>query len=78
MNTRGYVTTSEARAALRAIYRVDPEIDPMIAFMRMFQDDLTPIDTKGRWRPSRLVVLVGAILCVVMAVFVYFSFGVSR
>ena len=78
MNTRSYVTTAEARTALRAIYRTDPETDLMIAFMRTFQDDLTPIDSKGRWRPSKLVVLVSAILCVVVTVFVYFSFGASR
>ncbi len=78
MNTRSYVTISETRAALRAIYRTDPEIDIMIAFMRTFQDDLTPMDSKGQWRPSRLVVLVGATLCVAAGVFVYFSFGVSR
>lgn len=78
MNTRSYVTTSEARTALRAIYRADPEIDVMIAFMRTFQDDLTPVTAKGKWRPSRLVVLIGAILLVALAVFVYFSFGVLR
>jgi hypothetical protein len=78
MNTRSYVTTSEARAALRAIYRADPEIDIMIAFMRTFQDDLTPIDAKGNWRPSRLLLLIGTILCVATAVFIYFSLGGAR
>lgn len=78
MNTRSYVTTTEVRAALRAIYRADPEIDVMISFMRTFQDDLTPTDAKGRWRPSKLTVLFCAILLLVLLVFVYFSLGGPR
>ena len=78
MRTRGYVTVVEMQQALRAVYRTDSETNLQKALLTAFTDDLKPIDQKGRWRPSPLLILVGGVVLTLFAVFVYFSVGGQR
>ena len=78
MRTRGYVTVVEMQQALRAVYRTDPETNLQKALLTAFADDLKPIDQKGRWKPSPLLILVGGVVVTLFAVFVYFSVGGRR
>ena len=78
MDTRGYVTAEETRQAIRALYRRDAESNLQKAFLLALADDLKPIDDNGRWRPSTLLVLGGALLLMLAGVFVYFSIGGHR
>ena len=75
MDVRGNVTAEETRLALRALYCADTETNLQKAFARALADDLKPIDENGKWRPSTLLVLSGALLLVFVGVFVYFSVG---
>ncbi len=78
MRTRGYVTVVEMQQALRAVYRADSETNLQKALQTAFADDLKPIDQKGRWKPSPLLILVGGVVLTLFAVFVYFSVGGQR
>ena len=75
MDTRGYVTAEETRQAMRVLWRADVETNLQKAFLLALADDLKPIDENGRWRPSTLLVLGGALLLVLAGVFFYFSIG---
>jgi hypothetical protein len=75
MTTRGYVTVVEMYAALRVIYQEDPETNLQKALATAFADDLRPMDEKGRWKPSPLLILVGGAVLTLIVVFIYFSFG---
>jgi hypothetical protein len=61
--------------ALRIVYREDPETNLQKALATAFADDLRPIDEKGRWKPSPLLVLIGSVVLTLIAVFIYFSVG---
>ena len=61
--------------ALRRVYREDPEANLQKALATAFSDDLRPIGENGRWKPSPVVVLVGSLVLILVAVFIYFSFG---
>ena len=78
MDAQGHVSPSEVRAALRALYNADPESNLQKALLRSLADDLKPVDAKGRWRPSPLLVLVAVLACALVAVFFYFSLGAKR
>jgi hypothetical protein len=78
MKTPGYVTISETRQALRAIYREDEETNLQKALLRAFADDLKPLDERGRWRPSSLLILLGGLILAILGVFAYFSLGGRR
>jgi hypothetical protein len=78
MDTRGYVTAEETRQAMRVLWRADVETNLQKAFLLALADDLKPIDENGRWRPSTLLVLGGALLLVLAGVFFYFSIGGHR
>lgn len=78
MDARGHISPEEVRAALNSIYREDPESNLQKAMLRWLADDLNPIDEKGRWKPSPLVLLVGVLTVSVVGVFVYFSLGGQR
>jgi hypothetical protein len=78
MDIRGNVTVEETRQALRVLYHADTETNLQMAFDRALADDLKPIDENGRWRPSTLLVLSGALLLAFVGVFVYFSVGGHR
>jgi hypothetical protein len=78
MDIRGNVTAEETRQALRVLYRADAETNLQTAFARALADGLKPVDENGRWRPSTLLILCGALLLVFVGVFVYFSVGDHR
>jgi hypothetical protein len=77
MDYRGNVTLEETRQALRQLYLQDEEANLQAALLLALSDDLKPIDSRGRWRPSSLVILVAPLVLALIAIFVYFSLGRS-
>ena len=75
MDAQGYVTPAEVRSALISIYGSDPESNLQQALLRILADDLKPVDEKGRWRPSPLLILIAVLLSALTGVFLYFTFG---
>jgi hypothetical protein len=75
MDTQGYISLEEVRQALRQIYRSDAEINLQSSVLESLSDELKPIDEKGRWRPSPLLILTLVLLCALLGIFVYFSLG---
>jgi hypothetical protein len=78
MDTQGYVSPEEVRRALSSIYHDDPESNVQRALLQSLADDLKPIDEKGRWKPSPLVILVSVLICALTGVFLYFTLGEQR
>ena len=78
MNANGYITPEDARLALWKLHSEDTETNPELALRAVLADDLKPIDARGRWKPSSLVILVGVIVFALLAIFLYFSLGRSR
>ena len=78
MDAAGYVTPEEVRLALRKLHSEDIETNPEKALPHAFADDLRPVDARGPWKPSSLVILVGVIVSALLGVFLYFSVGMSR
>ena len=77
MDAQGHVTSEEVRKGLVVIYRSDSESNLQQALLRVLADDLKPIDGKGRWKPSPLIILVAALLSGLLGVFFYFTLGVT-
>lgn len=75
MDPRGYVTTVEIRRALHDMYEQDSETNLQKALLRLLSDDLKPVDEKGRWRPSPLVVLLVSLFIALVGIFLYFCVG---
>ena len=75
MDSQGYISPQEVRWALRQIYRSDAEINVQNSLLKSLSDELKPIDEKGRWRPSPLLILTMVLLCALLGIFVYFSVG---
>ena len=75
MCAQSYVSAEEVRQALRQIYRNDSEINLQNALAQSLADELKPVNEKGRWKPSPLLVLVFVLLCALTGVFLYFSIG---
>jgi hypothetical protein len=75
MDTQGYISPEEVRQALRQIYRTDAETNLRTSLIEALSDELKPIDEKGRWKPSALLVLSFFLLCALLGIFVYFSVG---
>jgi len=75
MDTQGYISPEEVRQALRQIYRTDAETNLRSSLIEALSDELKPIDEKGRWKPSALLLLSFFLLCAVLGIFVYFSVG---
>ena len=75
MDSQGYISPQEVRWALRQIYRSDAEINVQSSLLESLSDELKPIDEKGRWRPSPLLILTMVLLCALLGIFVYFSVG---
>ena len=75
MDALGYISAEEVRQALRQIYRSDTESNLQNAFLESLSDELRPVDEKGRWKPSPLLVLMVVLLCALAGVFIYFSVG---
>jgi hypothetical protein len=77
MDATGYVTPDGVRLALRKLHSEDIETNPEKALRQAFADDLKPVDERGRWKPSSLVILIGFLICALLGVFLYFSLGRS-
>ena len=75
MDALGYISAEEVRQALRQIYRSDAESNLQNALRESLSDELKPIDEKGRWKPSPLLVLTVVLVCALAGVFIYFSLG---
>jgi hypothetical protein len=75
MDTQGHVSPEEIRVALRSIYRADPESNLQKTLLRILADDLKPVDEKGRWKPSPLLLLIALLACALVGVFFYFTLG---
>ena len=74
MCAQSYVSAEEVRQALRQIYRNDSETNLQNALARSLADELKPVNEKGRWKPSPLLVLTVVLLCALAGIFIYFSF----
>ena len=75
MDALGYISAEEVRQALRQIYRGDAESNLQNALLESLSDELRPVDEKGRWKPSPLLVLTVVLLCALVGIFIYFSVG---
>lgn len=75
MDAQNYVSTAEVRRALKQIYRSDSETSLKNCLLESLADELKPIDEKGHWKPSPLVILTFLLLCALAGVFLYFSTG---
>jgi len=75
MCAQSYVSAEEVRQALRQIYCNDSETNLQNALAQSLADELKPVNEKGRWKPSPLLVLVFVLLCALTGVFLYFSIG---
>jgi hypothetical protein len=75
MDSQGYISAEEVRQALRQIYLSDAESNLQNALRESLSDELRPVDEKGRWKPSPLLVLTVVLLCTLIGVFIYFSIG---
>ena len=75
MCAQSYVSAEEVRQALRQIYRNDSETNLQNALAQSLADELKPVNEKGRWKPSPLLVLTVVLLCALIGVFIYFSIG---
>ena len=75
MDAQGNISAEEVRQALRQIYRGDAESNLQNALRESLSDELKPVDEKGRWKPSPLLVLTVVLLCTLIGVFIYFSIG---
>jgi len=75
MDALGYISAEEVRQALRQIYLSDSESNLQNALLESLSDELKPVDEKGRWKPSPLLVLTVVLLCTLIGVFIYFSIG---
>lgn len=72
------ITTDEAREMLRRLYNADDEINLSAVARRAACDPIKPVSERGRMRPSIVVIVGGIMLFLVIASFVYFSFGGQR
>jgi hypothetical protein len=75
MDALSYISAEEVRQALRQIYRSDAESNLQNALLESLSDELRPVDEKGRWKPSPLLVLTVVLLCALAGIFIYFSVG---
>lgn len=67
------MTLADVRRALQLLHREDPESTVKRSLARLFEDELTPVDTRGRWRPSKLLVILTGVGLTAASVFLYFS-----
>ena len=69
------ISPEEVRHALKRIYSSDAETNLQCSLLESLSDELKPIDEKGRWKPSPLLILTLVLLCALLGVFVCFSMG---
>ena len=77
MDAAGYIPPEEVRLALRKLHSEDTETNPEKALRSALANDLKPVDARGHWKPSSLVILAGFIVLALLGVFLYFSLGRS-
>ena len=77
MDAAGYVTPEEVRLALQKVHYDGIETNPEMSLRHALADDLKPVDARGRWKPSSLVILEGFIVFALLGIFLYFSLGRS-
>jgi hypothetical protein len=75
MDAQDYISTEEVRRALKRFYRGDIETNLKSHLLESLADGLKPIDEKGHWKPSPLVILIFLMFCALAGVFLYFSLG---
>jgi hypothetical protein len=75
MDAQDYISAEEVRQALRQIYRKDAESNLQKGLLESLSDELKPVDEKGRWKPSPLLVLTIVVVCALVGFFIYFSVG---
>ena len=75
MDSQGYISAEEVRQALRQIYLSDAGSNLQNALLESLSDELKPVDEKGRWKPSPLLVLTVVLLCALLGISIYFSVG---
>ncbi len=75
MAGQGYISAEQVRAALQSVYRSDPETNLEKALLGSLADGLKPVDDKGRWKPSPILILIVVLALAVAGVFLYFSIG---
>ncbi len=75
MAAQGYISAEQARAALQSLYRNDIESNIEKALLDSLSDGLRPVDEKGRWKPSPILILLAVVVFALIGVFLYFSIG---
>lgn len=70
-----YISAEQVRTALQSLYRSDTESNLEKALLESLSDGLRPIDEKGRWKPSPILILIAALAFALAGVFLYFSVG---
>jgi hypothetical protein len=69
------ITSVEAREMLRRVYRSDGEINLEEVLRRGTSDPIKPVTENGRMRPNTSIVVCAVVALLLIAAFVYFSFG---
>ena len=75
MAGQGYISAEQVRTALQSLYRGDTESNLAKALLESLSDGLKPVDDKGRWKPSPILILIGVLVFALSSVFLYFSMG---
>lgn len=70
-----YISAEQVRTALQSLYRSDSESNLEKVLLDSLSDGLKPIDEKGRWKPSPILILIAALALALAGVFLYFSVG---
>lgn len=75
MAGQGYISAEQARKGLQSLYRSDTESNLEKALLESLSDGLKPVDDKGRWKPSPILILIAVLVFALAGVFLYFSAG---
>lgn len=70
-----YISAEQVRTALHSLYRSDTESNLEKALLESLSDGLRPLDEKGRWKPSPILILIASLAFALAGVFLYFSAG---
>ena len=75
MAASSYISLQQARDALQSLYRNDTESNLEKALLESLSGGIRPVDDKGRWKPSPILLLIAVLVFALAGVFVYFSVG---
>ena len=75
MAGQDYISAEQTREALQLLYRSDTESNLEKALLESLSDGVKPIDDKGRWKPSPILILIAVLVFALAGVFLYFSIG---